>query len=396
MAYVPQKLVQTLGGGDDMGGAGFATSAPSWANAGQPAQPQAQEPAYVQALRARLAQPISPTVSPEEAQQRRDSNARDYNLGLLMQLSGDESFAPIGGQMLKQALAAREKKITERGTTDPFSGQFTYNPEYLREKDEGAIGQYEQGRLAAADKAKLEADKNAAMLQGKQEHNELIRTLAAGKDGSSGMGGMVDALGTYTMDPASAFARMTPAARNNLITQVREKYPEYDPTTYSAKKAAALAFGAGTQGNALRSFAVAGQHLDQLGSLADALQSGDVQLINRAANLYKTQTGSEAPTNFEAAKDVVSKEVIKAIVGSGQSGVEEREHLAKLLDAAKSPAQLKGVIRQYRGLMEAQHDALIEQRRAAGLPALTQPSYGGNAPAPGAGGNVTDFSALPK
>jgi hypothetical protein len=68
--------------------------------------------------------------------------------------------------------------------------------------------------------------------------------------------------------------------------------------------------------------------------------------------------------------------------------VAEREELAKLMSNAKSPAQLKGVIAQYRGLMGAQHDALLQQRRAAGLPDSTLPSYtDANGSPPGAAPN---------
>lgn len=206
--------------------------------------------------------------------------------------------------------------------------------------------------------------------------------VGAGPDGGGGMAGMVDALGSYKLDPSQAFSRMAPAMKANVIAAVQQKYPDYDPTTYSAKTKASRDFSTGSQGNAMRSFAVAGQHLDQLGSLVDALDNGNLQIVNRIGNAYATQTGSPAPTNFDAAKDVVGKEVVKAIVAGG-GGVAERQELSNLMSQAKSPAQLKGVISQYRNLMAAQHDALLTQRRAAGLPDSTMPSYGGTAtPAP--------------
>jgi hypothetical protein len=158
------------------------------------------------------------------------------------------------------------------------------------------------------------------------------------------------------------------------MARVSEINPNFDATDYEAKKKAARDFTSGTQGNAMRSFAVAGQHLDQLGTLVDALDNGDISLINKVGNAYASQTGGTAPTNFAAAKDVVSKEVIKAIVGAG-GGVAERAELSQLMDSAKSPAQLKGVINQYRTLMDAQHNALLQQRRAAGLSDKTLPNY---------------------
>jgi hypothetical protein len=73
-----------------------------------------------------------------------------------------------------------------------------------------------------------------------------------------------------------------------------------------------------------------------------------------------TQTGNAAPTNFDAVKAIVAKEVVKAIVAGG-GGVAEREELSHLLDNAKSPAQLKGVIGHYLDLMDAQRAGLLDQ-----------------------------------
>lgn len=181
--------------------------------------------------------------------------------------------------------------------------------------------------------------------------------------------------------PLSGFALARPGG-SAIMARVSELAPDFDATTYGAKTKAARDFSTGTQGNAMRSFAVAGQHLDQLNTLVDALDNGNMQIVNKAANAYSAQTGSPAPTNFEAAKDVVGKEVIKAIVGSG-GGVAERQELAHQMSQANSPAQLKGVIAQYTSLMGAQHDALLQQRRAAGLSDSTLPNYS-TTPAPNA------------
>jgi hypothetical protein len=117
-----------------------------------------------------------------------------------------------------------------------------------------------------------------------------------------------------------------------------------------------------------------------------------MQLVNKIGNTLSQQTGSPAVTNFDGAKEIVAKEVMKAIVAGG-GGVGEREELARSLSNVKSPAQLKGVIQQYRNLMSAQHDALLQQRDAAGLPRSTLPNYtepGGNAPVGMPAANLID------
>jgi len=123
--------------------------------------------------------------------------------------------------------------------------------------------------------------------------------------------------------------------------------------------------------------------LDQLGQLVDALGNGNNQTLNKIGNAVATWNGATPVTDFNAAKDVVAKEVMKAIVGGG-GGVAEREELARSMSAVNSPAQLKGVITQYRNLMAAQHDALLQQRDAAGLPRSTLPTYSNDAPPPAA------------
>lgn len=195
------------------------------------------------------------------------------------------------------------------------------------------------------------------------------------EDGQNGIKVLAQGIADGSFPAPTGMALSNPRMVRAL-EMVKQINPNYDFTATTAKKAAATAFTSGNQGNAMRSFAVAGQHLDQLNTLVDALGNGNTNLVNKVAQGYSSQTGNPAPTNFDAAKDVVSKEVIKAIVGSG-GGVAEREELAKTMSTTRSPAQLKGVINQYRMLMSAQHDALLEQRRAAGLPDSTLPNYTG-------------------
>lgn len=119
-------------------------------------------------------------------------------------------------------------------------------------------------------------------------------------------------------------------------------------------------FDTGKQGNNVRSFNTSLRHLDTLSNLSDALNNGDAKLINKIGNLWNTQTGEAAPVNFEAAKKIVADEIVKAIVGSG-GGVADREEAAHTIDAANSPAQLKGVIGTYKELMAGQLKGLKQQ-----------------------------------
>jgi hypothetical protein len=91
--------------------------------------------------------------------------------------------------------------------------------------------------------------------------------------------------------------------------------------------------------------------------LSDALQNGDVKAFNALGNTIARQTGQPAPTNFDAAKQIVTAEVIKAVVASG-GGVTERQEAERNFAAANSPAQLKGLINTYQDLLGGQLKSL--------------------------------------
>lgn len=159
--------------------------------------------------------------------------------------------------------------------------------------------------------------------------------------------------------PLSGFAMKTDWGQQ-VMKRVNELNPQFRGDTFSNVKQAAQKFNVGKQGDTVRSLNVATNHLDTLGGLADALNTGNVQLLNKATNAWKTQTGQAAPTNFEGAKKIVADEVVKAIVGSG-GGVADREEAARSIQAASSPAQLRGVINTYKELMHGQLNGLRQQ-----------------------------------
>ena len=159
-----------------------------------------------------------------------------------------------------------------------------------------------------------------------------------------------------------------------LADAVAQYNPDFDATAFSTRKNANTAFTTGIQGRQLLAFGSAVKHLETLGGLIDALENNDTVQVNRLSNLWQKQTGGNAITNFDAAKGIVAKEIMKSIVAGG-GGVEERQELARLMNGAGSPQQLRGVIDTYHELMNAQKENLIIQRDAAGLPRSTLPDY---------------------
>jgi len=139
--------------------------------------------AQLAALQARIAQPGAPMYSEEEVAQRKGANARDYQLGLLGLLSGDQNLGAVGGQVFKQALAARQPHVTEKGVADPLTGQFNYNPAYQRERDETQLDQlqrYSAQSRAQYDENRRKAGEAAELARQRSEDQRILRGMMAG------------------------------------------------------------------------------------------------------------------------------------------------------------------------------------------------------------------------
>ena len=101
---------------------------------------------------------------------------------------------------------------------------------------------------------------------------------------------MVDAMSRYDMAPANGMALRNPLMKQTMA-QVLLQYPEYDATQFPAEQKALKDLTTGKQGDALRSFSVATDHLATLLPLIDALDNESFPLINKAANFFQTQIG---------------------------------------------------------------------------------------------------------
>lgn len=134
----------------------------------------------------------------------------------------------------------------------------------------------------------------------------------------------------------------------------------YHGEEFPTRQAAYKGFATGKQGDQVRAFNVGISHLNTAQELADALQNGDVRLLNKVSQAWATQTGSAAPTNFDTAKQVVKGEIVKAVVG-GQASQHDREEALAGVDKASSPAQLKGAIQTAQRLMGGQLGGLKRQ-----------------------------------
>ena len=103
----------------------------------------------------------------------------------------------------------------------------------------------------------------------------------------------------------------------------------------------------------LQSFNATIAHIGLFREAVKGLENGDIPAINANAQRIAYELGKPNVTNVEAMKGIVSDEIAKAVLG-GPGAVADREELKKQLDAAKSPAQLAGVIDSFLKLMAGQ------------------------------------------
>jgi len=161
-------------------------------------------------------------------------------------------------------------------------------------------------------------------------------------------------------NPAGAAPNVNPAGANapvpfnaaNMAEQIVGNKMDVATRTKANKD-----FSTGIQGRQVTAFNTAIDHLATMDKLSDALQNNDIKAFNYLGNIVARQTGQPAPVNFDAAKQIVTAEIIKAVVASG-GGVRERQEAEANFATANSPAQLKGVINTYKQLLGGQLNSL--------------------------------------
>jgi hypothetical protein len=345
-----------------------------------------------------MASVLSPQVAQEAAQEDQQQRQMQSQAALLRFKDQLEQQSPEGqakAQALKNELGYRDAMTklppdADYDTRAKVAAQFG-KPElqmaYLKAKEDRAarlqmaadtietrklqlsqLHEQAQSRITDQQMRASEAERhNRSMEELTRQGNQIKQQLADFNAPQGQGGGTVENVAKMIAEgrlaPLSGFALKTPWGQQ-VMSKVTELNPDYQGQDYATKQAVEKAFTSGKQGNSVRSFNVALAHLDTLGGLADALDNGNQQLINKAANTISTQLGKPNANNFEAAKQIVADEIVKAIVGAG-GGVSDRDKAQQTVSAANSPAQLRGVINTYKELMKGQLGGLRQQYEAS-------------------------------
>lgn len=177
--------------------------------------------------------------------------------------------------------------------------------------------------------------------------------------------GLVDSIGQYKVGEGVALQRVPAAQKAAVLAQVQAQYPSYSPADFGSINKTIGSMSSGPMGNMVRSINVVQTHLDTLNQLTQAMSNGDIPLVNKLRNIYQTQTGQTAPTNLDAAKQLVMGEVAN-VVAAGASTQGDRQTAEAALNSAASPAQFSGVINNVIKPMMAGKLQGIEQQYQAG------------------------------
>jgi hypothetical protein len=154
-------------------------------------------------------------------------------------------------------------------------------------------------------------------------------------------------------------ARTSPLAETTMA-RVLQGTPGYDATAYENKAKTVERFGSADLGQSVTALNVAVSHLDTGLKLFEALKNGRITLVNEYGNKLAQQTGQPAITSFEAAKQVIANEVVKAMVANGSSDA-DRERAVSAIQSQSSPAQMLGVVRTYQSLFAGKLGGLKQQ-----------------------------------
>ena len=173
---------------------------------------------------------------------------------------------------------------------------------------------------------------------------------------------MAKMISEYQMAPPGQFAMRQPGWVQAL-TRAKELNPEFKPSRYQiVQKAQANLLG--KDGATIRSLDVLKQHLDYFSDLIKELPNvSDVRAVNSVVNNISKRFGYPEVSNFEAARELIIKEIVKAVSGAGVGAVFDREGAKQALETAQTQDQLEGVVKTVKNLVGGQIVGLVNQYR---------------------------------
>lgn len=177
-------------------------------------------------------QPAAPPMfTPEQIQQRLAQNNQQVDLGVWGQLAGDQRVRGVGGQVFKNALGARDPRITNRGMTDPLTGETTLDPAYVEEREEQRRGRVLQQALGYESKREAEEARKEAARENRAFRLSLANIAASNRNNNARLPKPPSGY-RYTADgeleaipggPAAAKTEAQDAAKANRLAGINQR-----------------------------------------------------------------------------------------------------------------------------------------------------------------------------
>lgn len=139
----------------------------------------------------RLEQKATPKAmfTPEQVQQRQQQNNDLTELGVIGSMVQDRGISGVGGQIFKNALAARQPKITERGEYNPLTGEETLSPGFQTQQAEARRGSILQRVAALTSQREARAQALQIANDNRASREAIAAAIQEGKNARAGAGG---------------------------------------------------------------------------------------------------------------------------------------------------------------------------------------------------------------
>ncbi len=170
---------------------------------------------------------------------------------------------------------------------------------------------------------------------------------------------MVNGIRNGDLPPPSANSRSPVAsAAYRALMQVD---PNFTALDYQKRHETQTDFTKGTSGQNALALSQAALHLQSYRQLTDALQNGQIPMINDLVNRIRKETGDEKVTNPRLAMQALGSEIGKTFKGAGVMGEKDAENWVSKFSTGGSPEQMRGAVQEAANLLSSRRD-LMEQR----------------------------------
>lgn len=169
----------------------------------------------------------------------------------------------------------------------------------------------------------------------------------------------VKALAEGRMQFPGGFALKSPYWQA-MISAVSQYDPSFDAVNFNSRAATRKDFTSGKAANNITAINTAMGHIGTLLDKAEKLKNSDFPAVNTVSNMVLNATGDPRVKEFDVAKGAVANELMRVFRQVGASESEVREW-GKTVDAAGSPAQLRGAIKTAVELLHSRLTSLEDQ-----------------------------------